>query len=123
MTAKQQSIKAAYGRYWDEVKKHVDINGWTRMGVMGPPEGMFIETNDDFHAWRPLALKGIESNNGWHRIDGPDDLPKVAGKYLFRANSGLNEKAYYNGHPETRGFFANIYTHWRPVEEIPEPVY
>lgn len=139
--AKQQAIRKAYGEYYDKCEP--DENGWTSLLIKGwnvvekiqeyypffNEDEWEYEDNDPFFKsamvmFRPKSLSGIESNNGWHRIDGPEDLPKVAGDYRFkRLDNKRNEVAYYIAHPDGDKWFALFYTHWRPVEEVPEPVY
>lgn len=97
MENKQKAIEKAYGEHWETVKNYVDENGNIQLGYCGAngiDDAKFvvvnsyglnfengIYTNSDsygegFGFWRPRSLQGIETNNGWIKIESEDDLPK-----------------------------------------------
>ena len=79
---KQESIKNAYGEYWEQCK--IDENGWCDYDDWLNFIGQSIYY--DLFDWkmRPKSLFGIDNNNGWIRIeeDG-SNLPKQSGEYWF----------------------------------------
>lgn len=139
MNPKQSAIRKAYekaGFIWDEVGKWVnesgdlilpnpnlkyEITGYGEAIDNGELKGI---TLTDSGLWLKLeSLRGLASNNGWTRIDGPDDLPKEDGFYMFLRNGEYNMKYRYDTSEDDKQWFVKRFTHWRPVEEIPEPVY
>jgi|GEM_PF-3390607 len=137
MTPKQSAIRKAWIESIKGTDHNIDIimecadkNGWVH--PVGKMHGfnasqMNLEVKRmvvGINGVRPIALQGIENNRGWTRIDGPGDLPKRVGKYLFkRRDNKRNEKSHYHGGFDSDKWHAVFYSHWRPVEEIPEPVY
>jgi len=77
--SKEEKIKEAYGEYWDDVKNHIDENGWVNLRIA--PE--YFLRDKKFDAFdkgkerllRPISLKGIENNNGWISVLSENDLP------------------------------------------------
>lgn len=136
---KQSAIRKAYekaGFIWDEVGKWVNDSGDL---ILPDPKlkyeltgyGEAIESGElvgvtlsDAGLWLKLeSLRGLASNNGWTRIDGTDDLPKHNGKYVVLGRFGKVEEWLYSDCSSVRALWLECFTHWRPVEEIPEPVY
>jgi len=74
--------------------------------------------------WRPTELRGIENNNGWIKIEIESDLPETNSKIHLRDERGSISKDHdfivgaYN--PEQ---YIKNYTHWRPSENLPQPLY
>lgn len=68
--------------------------------------------------YRPKSLRGIENNNGWNSIFSISDYPKIAGNYLFLVD-GRNVEQWY----EDGVRFAKSHTHWREIENIPQPLF
>lgn len=62
-------------------------------------------------------------NLGWHRISGPDDLPKEKGKYTVLNESGEIETWEFTGHFRNKNIWLGYFTHWRPLVEMPRPIY
>jgi len=131
---KQKAIQEAYGEHWEQVKDFVNANGWIKDRdvdlVSDMPMEFSTHDNDWYDTRRPLSLKGIESNMGWLRIE-PDgsNLPTTEGKYFVYST--------VDWHPFYRtdvfcGRLSNavhhvtgkpIFTHYRPVTELPKPIY
>lgn len=65
----------------------------------------------------------INDNNGWTKINSPDDLPKEKGSYTVFNKDGKIETWTWTGHFRNRNVWLEYFTHWRPVEEIPKPIY
>lgn len=81
MENKQKAIEKAYGEHWEAVKDYVDENGF--VDSIHFPHGRLVadfgdnngELACDFLV-RPKSLQGIETNNGWIKIESEADLPK-----------------------------------------------
>lgn len=131
---KYETIQWAYGNN----KVVVDENGWVKRKVTGHgvTNGMDVENfpyeRKDFdvilqdasggYSWRLKSLRGIENNNGWTKIESTDDLPKEQGFYNFIKINGDLDRAFFSP-----GLFekqtSEYYTHWRPISDIPKPIY
>lgn len=84
---KQEKIKEAFGDSWNllthSMQQHIlNVHHWVdrsrnRMNLspkdLGFDEGTECEVHCEF--WRPIALKGIEDNNGWIKIESMDSFP------------------------------------------------
>src|SRR5690606_6436052 len=78
--------------------------------------------------WRPKSLKGIETNNGWIKIESEADLPKSEklgdAKLCFIKSDEYNEIGVGNFSFGTfKTLYGNDYsniTHYQPITK-PEP--
>jgi len=129
MNSKEKAIELAYGdKYdWDE-------NGWLMYGVDEnseygyEPFGEYEKRNevDGSFEWRPISLQGIETNNGWIKIESENDLPSENTDCWFMVNN-LSWLGYYS----KRGFFCNggedielkFVTHYQPIIKPNNPIY
>lgn len=133
-------IKRAYedaGVDWDKISRKVDDNGFADMYYVNPIftnlAGNDIESMDadDKHCrfWRPITLKGIETNNGWTRIESEKDLPMEEGTY--EVHSIVDWEPYYRVDIFT-GILSNaihhitgkpIFTHYKKYNRSQPPIY
>ena len=90
MKTKEEVIKDTYGEYWEQVKDHVDENGWckTRKGIgfaQIQQSELHIEFKKDYnfssYPFRPKSLQNIESNNGWISINSEKDFESIENGY------------------------------------------
>lgn len=74
------------------------------------------------------AFKGIETNNGWIRIESEADLPKETGQYwaIVNADFGIDILNYWSGarkfediETENRVFV----THYQPIQKPKKPIF
>ena len=76
---------------------YADTNGWVRLGRFHWNELGFVTSeifyDEELDIWRPLSLQGIETNNGWIKIESEEDLPTIEGSYFVF--SKVNYKPYY----------------------------
>ena len=86
MKTKEEVIKDTNGEYWEQVKDHVDENGWckTRKGIgfaQIQQSELHIEFKKDYnfssYPFRPKSLQNIESNNGWISINSEKDFESI----------------------------------------------
>lgn len=129
--ARKAAIKAAYGEYWSKVKHLVDGDGFLPMetwhNIIGY-NGIYGIDIDSKNNIRPGDLIGIETNNGWIRLEGLESLPEEEGNYLFLTESKQEARNHYNPRIQGRDFeykqlFLEIYTHYKPNEKNTLPVY
>ena len=130
---KQEKIQEKWqeaGFIWDEIKDIVNeygglqlkrpylkdsITGYSEASKKGILKGYDFD-GYGLKVWNSL-LNGIENNNGWTKIENPDDLPKEAGMYLFKTKGGRNCEMYHD--IDVR----HSATHWRPIVQILDPIY
>lgn len=125
---KEEVIQKAYGKHWKDVKDYVNENGFcSERKDIGFHE--IITTMDidmpGYH-WRPTSLRGIETNNGWVKIESEDDLPKTDGKnieYFFMTNHGnVTTNGYCDSKSKAKQY-ASVYTHYQPIIKPQSPIY
>jgi len=74
---------------------------------------------------RPKTLMGISDNNGWTKIETENDLPKVAGDYLFNHKYGdrPHRDVYFHPNEDLKFTLVECFSHWRPIIQILNPLY
>lgn len=129
-SAKEKAIREAYGEHWETVKEQVNENGYLyhpRGGeVTFDPFIGFMEEHPTDDAYRPNSLQGIETNNGWTRIESEADLPNEDGYYeVCKDGVPQKNKSYYHskfsGFKVSRG--SKQITHWKTPIEVKSPIY
>lgn len=124
---KEQVIEKEYRRRIDEsglyelIKNHITADGWLRGDVTDNDHSRAYNIlfdgcerrGDDI---RPIALKGIEDNNGWFTIIKEDKctLPKESGQYwvIYYKTYGFS-KAYYTVEKGWDTFLPVV--QWQPI--------
>lgn len=91
--------------YWDSLSSKMKSNS---TGVI----------NGDSLFYRPKSLNGIEDNNGWHRIETTEDLPKIPDTYLFIVDGRQVQQWCEDGLS-----FSKLHTHWREMPIIRMPLW
>ena len=102
-TKKEEAIRKAYGDYWEQVKDKVDKYGrltykqcwdiWNGDDAESHfykviLEDKTIELRNDYEGYyQPKSLQGIETNNGWVRIESEEDYPNP-GQYWVIDDDG-----------------------------------
>lgn len=136
MENKQKAIEKAYGEHWEAVKDYVDENGWvyTQTKHFNNISGLShsnlqttIFNSEMEYYWRPKSLQGIETNNGWIKIESESDLPSEKIKVWFFT---FGEEKIGTFHPLLKEFRteSNIYnygsvTHYQPIIKPKPPIY
>lgn len=145
-TAKQEAIRKAYGEYWHS-NLNVQHDGSVPIGLISKDnlhnelqkaiEYVFpgfltneidIETIDStqdgyFDVYiRPKSLQGIETNNGWIRIESEEDLPKEDGVYWVYTVDGNRQLRYLEDFLHN-GKINKYFTHYQPILKPEKPIY
>jgi len=126
---KKLAIAAAYGEHWNFFKHHVNEDGWCfvfRGGTHNeiPSDIKMVSRNQDM--WRPKSIAGIDDNNGWFEIKKLSDIPKSVGKYMFIESATGNREVLTLSVKEfeyPRIYIINVYSHFRPIDNYPNPIY
>lgn len=124
--AKQKAIQEAWGQLYTNYP--VDQDGWGKVSlylIMDFPKHVFDykSAGDIFFLVRPIALQGIDDNNGWTRIESEADLPKTSGRVEFITRKG-NRTTYEFFCAPTLGDdrdMMKMFSHWR--KEPDSPIY
>ncbi len=144
-TAKQIAIRKAYGEYWEQfpdTAKHQAIcnNGYIIERFLNNESGSLLdciemvyvdvyEDDDNYvRVYRPKSLQGIESNNGWIRIESEEDLPKESGDYWVYETNGAIGIRFYMSVPQKWGNHEMEVknpqvSHWQPIVKPEKPIY
>lgn len=140
-TAKQQAIEKAFGDKWHlftpEYQEHLlTKKHWVDMSVKygalsgkdyyrsPTPQrlGFMDEIEINFEFWRPKSLQGIETNNGWFRIESEEDLPRQDGEYrCFTKKRNISEFTFLKN--ATEKWWMDRITHYKPIEPELLPIY
>ncbi|AQX52523.1 hypothetical protein CMT42_15465 [Elizabethkingia anophelis] len=125
-TPKQQAIKAAYGEHWERVKDYVDEDGWCN-AFFGIAARDFDDTESKREVWRPKSLSGIETNQGWTRIESEEDMPKPKGVEDVLVITETGEITVENSMSlndiEVRRYWLRTISHWQPFIKPNLPLY
>lgn len=72
--------------------------------------------------YRPKSLQGIETNNGWIKIESESDLPKEFTKYwiIDKSDGRMYQREFDKS---TKEFFLEYSTHYQPIVKPLLPIY
>lgn len=126
---KEEKIKEAYGETYEGLRNYIDVNGWVNQNKTKRSYFNSLEFNDKQNSMRPLELKGIESNNGWIKIESESDLPKeeLDCHFIFKQNDKKYQtfgvwdnklKSFWSG-----ALRINYVTHYQPIQKPESPIY
>lgn len=74
--------------------------------------------------YRPKSLKGIETNNGWIKIESENDLPKEEGNYMiFHNQDNMQTSETFSKNIVHKLFEYNSITHYKPIQKPKPPIY
>lgn len=145
MKSKQEVIQQHYidllnADKFFKLKPHIDEDGWCLMfdqrgekvspvfielGFTTDPSGITVDAGnkEGCMVWRPKNLQGIETNNGWTRIESEKDFPKENGDYFVVWKAGedviISAVSYDIDNPE----HWNGVTHYQPIVKPAAPLY
>jgi len=78
----------------------------------------------DWERWRPLSLTGIETNNGWTKIESEDDLPKESGFVkVYFSSLEIDDCLRFDGDKFVSDWYAMCPSHWKPIVKDLLPIY
>lgn len=141
---KQQAIRKAWGaKAYDDIYNALKdchhapwaLGQFTETGrvtgnlIRDPDVAIHFQGRTDIKSrngsYWPTALTGIKDNNGWTRLESADDLPEKGGTYIWLYPDGVRTTIAYEEDEDDKGkqWFVRRFTHWRPIVEIPGPVY
>ncbi len=121
---KQEFIKQAFGKSWNKLSygmqehiltRHHWVDRSSNRMNLSPADLGFKESDCEISCefWRPIALKGIEDNNGWIKLESEADFPKEKGIYKWLTKSGFTTT--FDFEPSDRDEQFSRYSHWKPV--------
>ena len=128
---KQEKLQESYGKYWVQVKDYVDDNGIIDFSNYKKYLLEFSENMVSYDAkglfYIPKSIQGIETNNGWIKIESEEDLPTI-GEYFTIANfdNTIVEREF--PHPKFSLEFNKVWwlkyiTHYQPIIKPQSPIY
>lgn len=120
---KQEVIKQAYGEHWGKVKTRVDENGWCFIYYEEIGINIFGTEYEfkEFSQWRPISLKGIETNNGWIKIESGNDIQD--GDYWMLEHDGTISPCFEIDQDSQKNNLHKYYTHYQPIVKPLPPIY
>lgn len=133
---KEETIKEAYGEYYESLAPYMNENGWCYDGCfLGQFPNNEIEFENIHHpitsswnrSWRHVSLKGIENNNGWIKIESEDDLPKetmCTQYHVFKfSNQYKNIIKSFSKIEVKEMWEQEEITHYQPIQKPNPPIY
>lgn len=142
MKSKQEVIQEAWGKvafgWFDLDMKSWDENNegwyarWQDTGkvfrnFLSDYSRRFLDCRDDvinLNGWFwPKALDGIETNNGWIRIESEGDLPKVDGDYFVVWKVGDDVQVSAVSYDVDQPEYWHGVTHYQAVIKPLPPIY
>ncbi|MCW8311458.1 hypothetical protein K7A41_09505 [Sphingobacterium sp. InxBP1] len=128
MKSKQEVIQEAYGEHWPKVEKDIIQECYicliNERSTLVPWNGiLMISHKTDNHLYMPASLKGIETNNGWTRIEGEADLPKVDGDYFVVWKVGDDVQVSAVSYDVDQPEYWHGVTHYQAVIKPLPPIY
>ena len=136
---KEEKIKEAWGVYFEHLSEHATKHALENEGFCYVPActlGLilrkygeeWLETNKDLKN-RPKSLKGIETNNGWIKIESEDDLPKdenIVEFWVYDDEEIVSAKFMYESKRWYHDVNLNLRlfpTHYQPIFKPKPPIY
>lgn len=129
---KEEKIKEAWRSNYNEFSEYIDSDGWARYPHFQKQEMIEdvrpIEFRSQGTDFRPKSLQGIETNNGWIKIESEDDLPKEHDE-LFEVglldNQGNfnHEKKRCSGKSVKWMWVNKLISHYQPIIKPKPPIY
>lgn len=127
---KQEAIQRAYGKHWKDVKDHVNEDGWLDKIVFEETSLNYSDMNIAFRHidnkyCLPLSLSGIDTNNGWTKIESENDLPKEEGQYfVYNELDGFIQLFTGNLKNAVHIVYGTpLYSHYQPIQKPKPPIY
>jgi len=132
--AKENAIREAWGEWYELMRPYMDEHGgittayvvgeeWTVLKVRLAASIKKISFNvDEFAYYIPNAIKDIETNNSWIRIESDgSNLPEKEGGYRVVWDNGEIDSIYYS--ESVKDFWLERFTHYKPIEEEKPPIW
>lgn len=128
-TPKEKAIREAYGEHWEQCKYKIDSDGWLECHELKPSLRMISDlllegkVNNPYK-FRPKSLQGIETNNGWTRIESEADLPTETKSYHVMYKDGSIIQHHFSTKSDfDRILFLEEFTHWQEILIPNQPIY
>lgn len=131
-TAKEKVIREAYESIGVPFHENVLYdNGWLRIRPSQYSSKYYkldlLKLTDHTHSVRPKSLSGIESNNGWIKIESEADLPMeyINCYFILKSNNAILAGKYDEACFEyaLRYYDYQEVTHYQPIQKPERPLY
>lgn len=130
--SKEEIIKEAWGVHY---AYDIDENGFRKYSEFDKyhleqwgNEYFEKSYNEISKEWcvRPKSLSGIETNNGWTKIESESDLP--SNDFEYKVGTMVGEKFYlskgvYEKDEVVRSWYSNKITHYQPIQKLETPIH
>lgn len=136
MRTKEEVIKSAWGKNYEEFKEHIDENGWAIYPHFQKHEMVEdvrpLEFKENGSGFRPKSLSGLEDNNRWIKIESEEDLPKELTEcFLYDDDGDILSSVLGLDYPSLGLDYKNEFerfkeegiTHYQPIIKPKPPLY
>lgn len=128
----QNIIQDAYGEYWEQLSNEARLEalqnfGWIHymdtLSEVGEDLSGCLRMDFEDGLTRPTVLRGLETNNGWVKVDSADDLPSVDADCRIRFHDGSQSVDTYRGDGHfIRNSWKHI-SHYKILTDDDSPLY
>lgn len=140
MKTKEEVIKEAWGKYWNLLSPKLKDVCLKSEGSIHERDFFiqFIELETKYvfeffeyynnRGIRPKSLQGLETNNGWIRIESEEDLNKDSNDYwVYDVNKNIDIRFYMSFSKKWGGHEMEVdvpeITHYQPIVKPKPPIY
>ena len=129
---KEEKIKEAWGENWSKISKENQKKALNNNGFVSQyfEDLLTIDKRErKLFEIRPKSLQGIETNNGWIKIESEDDLPKdenIVEFWVYDDEEIVSAKFMYESKRWYHDVNLNLRlfpTHYQPIEKPKPPIY
>lgn len=135
---KEEIVQKAFGEHWPTFEKLADKDGWVSeqdFWHMEAEDLFSIETESYYEygyemgvvRWRPSMIEELIMNNGWNKINSPEDYPEKYTKgFIVKDNNIFEMCEHRSGNVwwcyKWKRLIENP-THYRKSEELELPLH
>ena len=127
---KEEKIKEAWGENWSKISKENQKKALKNNGFVSQYYEDLLSKETicrKLFDVRPKSLQGIETNNGWIKIESEDDLPKYIVDCWIIYKDKICLSLYQSKHFVLKSEFSllpfNLISHYQPIEKPKPPIY
>lgn len=123
---KEEKIKEAWGENWSKISKENQKKALKNNGFVSQyfEDLLTIDKRErKLFEIRPKSLQGIETNNGWVKIESEDDLPKEKCDLLVYPEFENQFVFHFYNDKKCKEVLMQNHTHYQPIEKPKPPIY
>lgn len=123
---KEEKIKESWGENWSKISKENQKKALKNNGFVSQyfEDLLTIDKRErKLFEIRPKSLQGIETNNGWVKVESEDDLPKEKCDLLVYPEFENQFVFHFYNDKKCKEVLMQNHTHYQPIEKPKPPIY